>query len=118
MRLFTPAAGFLRWSFWPPARRKGGSNAQTTQDAPTALAARCPAWPQPNRAPPPDFATMKMSFSPIVKRAAPAVVNVFSQRVVRTQADPFWQFFGGGMGVPQNRVEGSLGSGVIVRATA
>jgi Do/DeqQ family serine protease len=58
---------------------------------------------------------MKMSFAPIVKRAAPAVVNVFSQRVVRTQVDPFWQFFGGG-GVPQNRVEGSLGSGVIVRS--
>ena len=32
----------------------------------------------PNRAPPPDFATMKMSFSPVVKRAAPAVVSVFS----------------------------------------
>ena len=59
---------------------------------------------------------MKMSFAPIVKRVEPAVVNVFSQRVVRTQVDPFWQFFGGGMGVPQNRVEGSLGSGVIVRA--
>ncbi len=71
---------------------------------------------EPNRAPPSDFVTMKMSFAPIVKRSAPAVVNVFSQRVVRTQADPFWSFFGGGMGVPQNRVEGSLGSGVIVRA--
>jgi len=67
----------------------------------------------PNRAPPPDFATMKMSFSPVVKRAAPAVVSVFSQRTVR-QIDPFFEFFGGG--VPRNRVEGSLGSGAIVRA--
>src|SRR5579875_2317403 len=67
-----------------------------------------------NRAPPADFATMKMSFAPIVKRAAPAVVNVYSTRTVRTQVDPFWSLFGG-LSVPQARVEGSLGSGVIVR---
>jgi Do/DeqQ family serine protease len=57
---------------------------------------------------------MKQSFAPIVKRAAPAVVNISSKRVVRQQADPFWQAFG--LGVPRNRVEGSLGSGVIVRS--
>ena len=84
--------------------------------APTALGGPAPGLAEPNRAPPSDFATMKMSFAPIVKRAAPAVVNVFSQRVVRQQVDPFMQFFGGGLGVPQNRVEGSLGSGVIVRS--
>ena len=43
------------------------------------------------------------------------MVNVYSTRVVRQQIDPFWQLFGG-MGMPQSRVEGSLGSGVIVRA--
>ena len=69
----------------------------------------------PNRAPPSDFVTMKMSFAPIVRRAAPAVVNVYSTRTVRTQVDPFWALFGGGS-VPRDRVEGSLGSGVIVRA--
>ena len=69
----------------------------------------------PNRAPPSDFVTMKMSFAPIVKRAAPAVVNVYSTRTVRTQVDPFWALFGG-QSVPRERVEGSLGSGVIVRA--
>ena len=69
-----------------------------------------------NRAPPTNFATMKMSFAPIVKRAAPAVVNISSKRVVRTQVDPFWQLFGGGLGMPRERIEGSLGSGVIVRA--
>jgi Do/DeqQ family serine protease len=95
---------------------QGGSNAQTTSGATHSLGGPAAELAAPNRAPPPDFATMKMSFSPIVKRAAPAVVNVFSQRVVRTQVDPFWQFFGGGMGVPQSRVEGSLGSGVIVRS--
>jgi Do/DeqQ family serine protease len=95
---------------------QGPSTAQTTSGQPAHLGAPATGLAEPNRAPPPDFATMKMSFAPIVKRAAPAVVNVFSERVVRTQADPFWQFFGGGFGVPQNRVEGSLGSGVIVRA--
>ena len=70
---------------------------------------------QPNRAPPADLATMKMSFAPIVKRVAPAVVNISSKRVVRTQVDPFFEFFGGGMGIPREQIEGSLGSGAIVR---
>ncbi|HEY3947751.1 Do family serine endopeptidase [Phenylobacterium sp.] len=57
---------------------------------------------------------MKQSFAPVVKRAAPAVVNISAKRVVRQYVDPFWQALG--MGAPRNRVEGSLGSGVIVRA--
>jgi len=68
---------------------------------------------EPNKAPPANFSTMKMSFAPVVKSAAPAVVSVFSQRTVR-QIDPFFEFFGGGM--PRDRVEGSLGSGAVVRA--
>ena len=64
---------------------------------------------------PADAATMRVSFSPIVKRVAPAVVNVFSRRVVRTQVDPFWGMFMNGGGVPQDRVAQSLGSGSIVR---
>ncbi len=64
---------------------------------------------------PPDVATMKMSFSPIVRRAAPAVVNVYSKRLVRQQIDPFWSLFSGG-GIARERVEQSLGSGSIVRA--
>jgi Do/DeqQ family serine protease len=77
--------------------------------------AQVPGLSQPNRAPPADLATMKLSFAPVVKRASPAVVNVFSRRVVRQQVDPFWDFFTGG-GVPRQRVEQSLGSGSIVRA--
>ena len=69
---------------------------------------------QPTRAAPGDSMTMKMSFAPVVKRAAPAVVNISSKRLVRQQADPFWQMFG--MGAPRERIEGSLGSGVIVRS--
>ena len=60
-------------------------------------------------------AQVQLSFSPIVKTAGPAVVNVFSRRTVRQQIDPFFEFFRGG-GAPRERVEQSLGSGAIVRA--
>lgn len=64
-----------------------------------------------------------LSFAPVVKKAAPAVVNVFSRRIVHTQTtlfnDPlFRRFFGGTpFGLPQERVQSSLGSGVIVDAS-
>ena len=65
---------------------------------------------------------IRLSFAPIVKQAAPAVVNVFSRRVVRTNASPFAddpffrRFFGdrSPFGLSQERVQNSLGSGVIV----
>jgi Do/DeqQ family serine protease len=76
--------------------------------------AQPPPLAQPTRAAPSDALNMKASFAPGVRRAAPAVVNISAKRVVRQQVDPFWQMFG--MGVPPSRVEGSLGSGVIVRA--
>jgi Do/DeqQ family serine protease len=86
----------------------------------TAGAASC-AKSQPANLPAPDrreapadAATMRLSFSPIVKKTAPAVVNVYSRRVVRTQVDPFWGMFQNG-GVPQQRIAQSLGSGSIVR---
>jgi serine protease Do len=63
---------------------------------------------------------IRMSFAPIVRRAAPAVVNVYSRRVIRTQSplleDPFFRrFFGEGSPFGQReRVQNSLGSGVIL----
>lgn len=65
---------------------------------------------------------IKLSFAPLVKAAAPAVVNVYATRKVRAKArnpffdDPFFErFFGrNGFGAPRERVERSLGSGVIV----
>ena len=83
---------------------------------PNPGSAQVPGLEQPNRAPPANFAAMKASFAPVVKRASPAVVNVYSRRVVRQQVDPFWDFFMGGSGVPRQRVEQSLGSGSIVRS--
>ena len=73
-----------------------------------------PALGTPNRAVPEGATQLKSSFSPVVRRAAPAVVNISSKRVVRQQVDPFWSLFG--QGVPQSRVAQSLGSGVIVRS--
>ncbi len=66
-----------------------------------------------------------LSYAPLVKRAAPAVVNVFSRRSVREVRrspffdDPFFRrFFGGDspFGRPQQRMQSSLGSGVVVRS--
>jgi Do/DeqQ family serine protease len=104
-----------RLIFLPLALLAACSDPNSSTAQPSRLGAAVPGLAAPNRAPPPDLATMKMSFAPLVKRAAPAVVNVYATRVVRQQIDPFWSLFGG-MGVPQSRVEGSLGSGVIVRA--
>ncbi|MGZ3278375.1 MAG: Do family serine endopeptidase [Caulobacteraceae bacterium] len=72
-----------------------------------------PPLPSAARRAPSDSAQVKLSFAPVVKKTRQAVVNISSKRVVR-QVDPFFEMFG--MGVPRQRVEGSLGSGVIVRA--
>jgi Do/DeqQ family serine protease len=61
-------------------------------------------------------AELQLSFAPVVKRVAPAVVNVYAARVVENHNpfmnDPlFRQFFGA---VPREQVLRSLGSGVIV----
>ncbi len=65
---------------------------------------------------------VQMSFAPVVRKTAPAVVNVFAQRMVASREnryfdDPFFRrFFGddGTFGRPRERVQNSLGSGVIV----
>jgi Do/DeqQ family serine protease len=70
---------------------------------------------EPSRVAPTDPASVRLSFAPVVRKAAPAVVNVYSRRVVRQTVDPFWGLFGGGVGVPRERIAQSLGSGVVVR---
>ncbi|MFZ5669979.1 MAG: Do family serine endopeptidase [Pseudomonadota bacterium] len=77
--------------------------------------AQTPPLAQPTKAPPSSVEGMKTSFAPVVKRAAPAVVNVSSRRTVRARVDPFWDLFMGG-GAPRERIAQSLGSGAIVRA--
>lgn len=65
-----------------------------------------------------------LSFAPLVKLAAPAVVNIYTRRVVRARTatplfnDPFFRRFFGDQfrfgGQERRRVQNSLGSGVIV----
>ncbi|WP_034492083.1 DegQ family serine endoprotease [Afifella pfennigii] len=72
-------------------------------------------------------AEIGLSFAPVVKRAAPAVVNVYAKQIVRSRPspfadDPFFRhFFGDGFGspygLPRERAHSSLGSGVIVDAS-
>lgn len=68
---------------------------------------------------------LQASFSGVVKKSAPAVTNIFAKKLVRGQMrsplmnDPMLQrFFGGrlrGGGIPVERMQNTLGSGVIVR---
>ncbi len=65
-------------------------------------------------------AEISMGFAPVVKQAAPAVVNIYAKIVRQGRAnplfsDPFFQeFFGRGFGNAGPRVQNSLGSGVIL----
>ncbi|MCC7167320.1 MAG: trypsin-like peptidase domain-containing protein, partial [Rhodospirillales bacterium] len=87
-----------------------------------ALAA-LPAWAQ---SVPQSRDQIRLSFAPLAKQTAPAVVNIYTRKVVQTRQvvspfmnDPFFQRFFGeqfGMGMPQERIQRSLGSGVIVGA--
>ena len=81
------------------------------------LAALSPAAAQGTVAPATD-AQLRASYAPVVERAAPAVVNVYTKRAVRTRGrttgDPFFDRFFGFDGGMRERVQSSLGSGVIV----
>jgi serine protease Do len=69
-------------------------------------------------------AELELSFAPVVRQVAPAVVNIYAKRVVAQRSvsplfdDPFFRrFFGDDFGLfdrPRERVQNSLGSGVIV----
>jgi serine protease Do len=96
--------------------------------APTRLAAPKPAplkaQPAPlvqPGTPPSSMSQVQLSFAPVVKRVAPAVVNVYAKTITQVQVNPlfndpvFQQFFGASPEMRQ-RVQQSLGSGVIVRA--
>ncbi|MCZ6453095.1 MAG: Do family serine endopeptidase [Alphaproteobacteria bacterium] len=64
-----------------------------------------------------------LSFAPLVKQAAPAVVNIFTRKAVTRQVSPlfddpfFRRFFGDALPRQRReRIENSLGSGVIVQS--
>ena len=78
-------------------------------------------WGGPVRAEtvPNTFAEVHLSFAPVVREAAPAVVNIYAQRIVAQRSSPFADdpFFGDlfrNFGQVTPRVQNALGSGVIL----
>jgi len=66
-------------------------------------------------------AEISLGFAPVVKEAAPAVVNIYAKRIVNVRSspfagDPFFDQFFRDFGGPRQRVQNSLGSGVILSA--
>ena len=72
------------------------------------------------RAVPESAVAMKQSFAPVVKKAAPTVVNVYVRHQVEHMVSPFFddpffgRLFGERFGIPRERIQNSLGSGVLV----
>src|SRR6516225_9629616 len=68
-----------------------------------------PAQPLPS-----NRSDLAFSFAPVVKKVSPAVVNIYTATTLRVQRRLPFPF----PGVPQdgNRVQNSLGSGVLVKA--
>ncbi|MFA6984985.1 MAG: Do family serine endopeptidase [Arenimonas sp.] len=99
-RLLTPG---------PADPTPAASMMQTAADA--ALPALAAAAPPPA----PVSGSPMPSLAPMLERVTPAVVNIYTKQVVRVR-NPLAEFFGGSR-IPQERVQQSLGSGVIVDAT-
>ncbi|MCF6233442.1 MAG: trypsin-like peptidase domain-containing protein [Rhodobacteraceae bacterium] len=62
-----------------------------------------------------------LGFAPLVKQAAPAVVNIYAKIITEGRTspfanDPFFEQFFGNLAKPRKRVQNSLGSGVILSA--
>ena len=85
-----------------------------------ALLALCVPAAAQQRAVPESAVAMKQSFAPVVKRAAPAVVNVYVRHRVEQMVSPFFddpffgRLFGERYGIPRERIQNTLGSGVLV----
>jgi serine protease Do len=96
------------------------SHAQPSAHTVPAPTPSLKALPQAATSVPRSAAEVQLTFAPVVKRVAPAVVNVYARSVVKQQVNPlfsdplFQQFFGVSPEMRQ-RVQQSLGSGVIVR---
>jgi Do/DeqQ family serine protease len=104
------AAFLLVW--WKPALLGAAPSRRGAVTAPSQSTAA-------NRAAATASRTVSMpSFADAVARAAPAVVNIYTARVVteRTQTAPLDQLFGDYWPSYRQRVERSLGSGVIIDA--
>jgi serine protease DegS len=102
------ALAFVLTLLWPELLHREGPPVEIRQASPDAFR-------RPGQGP--------YSYAAAVERAAPAVVNINTAKVVTVRTHPFFddpvfrQFFGRGADdliTPRKRVETSLGSGVIV----
>ncbi len=94
----------------------GAFLAATTATTPAAAQAPLLNLPGSNKVVPESQLQMQLSFAPVVKDTAPAVVNVFTSRTVRTrQRVSFFDMMRDMGRAPTESVQNSLGSGVIVR---
>jgi len=123
MRFFTAAtclliaaavgAGASHWLSQPaepapaaiPTRAAAALDRAATLALPRAAQAALPAG---------DGAIVMPSLAPMLENVTPAVVNIYTRQVVRVR-NPLQELFGM-PGMPQQRVQQSLGSGVIVDA--
>ncbi|MGJ4944714.1 DegQ family serine endoprotease [Bradyrhizobium sp. HKCCYLS1011] len=82
-----------------------------------SVLAAAPALAQERRVPS-SPAEIKLSYAPIVQRVQPAVVNVYAAKMVQNHNpfldDPIFRKFFGLQGGPQEQMQRSLGSGVMV----
>ncbi|HSX61627.1 MAG TPA: trypsin-like peptidase domain-containing protein [Tahibacter sp.] len=110
------AIAFIVTRLWPdaPARLRGDDPAPAAASAPTPSAPAAAVG---------GLGSGPVSYADAVARAAPAVVNIYANKVVASQrrivsVDPLTQRMLGGisLGPPAYRREQSLGSGVIVSA--
>ena len=102
------ALAFVATLLWPELLQRGGPAVEIHQSAPEAARAGGPS-----------------SYATAVEKAAPAVVNINTAKLVTVRPHPFFddpvfrQFFGRGrdeLVTPRQQVERSLGSGVIMSA--
>lgn len=80
-----------------------------------------PAFAQSQKRLPESSSEIKLSFAPLVKETADAVVNVYAERMVKQTSpfagDPFFERFFGQRMPNRSRKQSSLGSGVVIRSS-
>ncbi|MBP6596456.1 MAG: trypsin-like peptidase domain-containing protein, partial [Arenimonas sp.] len=108
-------AGASRWLSAPatPAATPDAAPSRGQVALETAANVALPARAQA-ALPAPDGAPLLPSLAPMLEGVTPAVVNIYTRQRVRVR-NPLQELFGRG-GMPQERLEQSLGSGVIVDA--
>jgi Do/DeqQ family serine protease len=111
--------GALTWVF----AGSFGAAPVEAQAQPTPLTASPPPGGSSGRTVPTSMGQLQLSFADVVRRTAPAVVNIYTKKIVRRSPfmdDPFFRRFYGvpddqARGPATRKVQNSLGSGVIVR---